>query len=33
MATHTFAQIDEAVEKIAKAFKEIGVTSSVKENI
>ena len=33
MATHTFAQIDEAVEKIAKAFKAVGVTSSVKENI
>jgi 8-amino-7-oxononanoate synthase len=33
MATHTFAQIDEAVEKLAKAFKEVGVTSSVKENI
>ena len=33
MATHTFAQIDEAVEKIAKAFKAVGVTSTVKENI
>ncbi|MDN5286041.1 MAG: serine palmitoyltransferase [Mucilaginibacter sp.] len=33
MATHTFDQIDEAVEKLAKAFKEVGVTSSVKENI
>jgi 8-amino-7-oxononanoate synthase len=33
MATHTFAQIDEAVEKIAKAFKAVGVVSSVKENI
>ena len=32
MATHTFEQIDEAVEKIAKAFKEVGVTS-VKEKI
>lgn len=32
MATHTFAQIDEAVEKLAKAFKEVGVTS-VKEKI
>jgi 8-amino-7-oxononanoate synthase len=32
MATHTFAQIDEAIEKIAKAFKEVGVTS-VKEKI
>ena len=36
MATHTFGQIDEAIEKIAKAFKEVGVTSikeSVKEKI
>ncbi|HEY8930722.1 MAG TPA: pyridoxal phosphate-dependent aminotransferase family protein [Mucilaginibacter sp.] len=33
MATHTFAQIEEAIEKIAKAFKEVGVTSSIKENI
>ncbi|WPV00923.1 pyridoxal phosphate-dependent aminotransferase family protein [Mucilaginibacter sp. cycad4] len=33
MATHTFEQIDEAVEKLAKAFKEVGVTSSVKEKI
>lgn len=32
MATHTFAQIEEAVEKIAKAFKEVGVTA-VKEKI
>ncbi|WP_184542405.1 serine palmitoyltransferase [Mucilaginibacter sp. FT3.2] len=32
MATHTFAQIDEAVEKLAKVFKEVGVTS-VKEKI
>lgn len=32
MATHTFAQIDEAVEKIAKAFKEVGV-ETVKERI
>ncbi|MGN6394020.1 MAG: serine palmitoyltransferase [Mucilaginibacter sp.] len=32
MATHTFAQIEEAVEKIAKAFKEVGVTT-VKEKI
>jgi len=32
MATHTFDQIDEAVEKIAKAFKEVGV-STVKEKI
>ena len=27
MATHTFDQIDEAIEKIAKAFKDVGVTS------
>jgi 8-amino-7-oxononanoate synthase len=27
MATHTFDQIDEAVDKIAKAFKEVGVTT------
>jgi 8-amino-7-oxononanoate synthase len=33
MATHTFGQIDEAVEKIAKAFKEVGVTTSIKEKI
>ena len=32
MATHTFDQIDEAVDKIAKAFKEVGVTT-VKEKI
>jgi len=32
MATHTFDQIDEAVEKIAKAFKEVGV-GAVKEKI
>jgi len=32
MATHTFDQIDEAVEKIAKTFKEVGVTS-IKEKI
>jgi 8-amino-7-oxononanoate synthase len=32
MATHTFDQIDEAVEKLAKVFKEVVVTS-VKENI
>jgi len=32
MATHTFEQIDEAIEKIAKAFKEVGVTS-IKEKI
>src|SRR5471030_957299 len=33
MATHTFDQIDEAVEKIAKAFKECGVGSTIKEKI
>jgi 8-amino-7-oxononanoate synthase len=33
MATHTFDQIDEAVEKIAKAFKECGVVSTIKEKI
>jgi 8-amino-7-oxononanoate synthase len=27
MATHTFEQIEEAIEKIAKAFKEVGVLS------
>jgi 8-amino-7-oxononanoate synthase len=32
MATHTFSQIDEAVEKIAKSFKKVGV-STVKEKI
>lgn len=32
MATHTFAQIEEAVEKLARVFKEVGVTS-VKEKI
>src|SRR6201996_2409167 len=32
MATHTFEQIDEAVEKIAHAFKTVGVTT-VKERI
>jgi len=32
MATHTFDQIDEAIEKIAKAFKDVGVTT-VKEKI
>ena len=32
MATHSFEQIDEAIEKIAKAFKEVGVTS-IKEKI
>jgi 8-amino-7-oxononanoate synthase len=33
MATHTFEQIDEAIEKISKAFKEAGVATSVKEKI
>jgi len=33
MATHTFEQIEEAIEKIAKAFKEVGVTTAVKEKI
>ena len=28
MATHTFEQVDEAIEKITKAFKEIGVIAS-----
>ena len=32
MATHSFDQIDESIEKIAKAFKDVGVTS-VKEKI
>src|SRR5476651_2595324 len=32
MATHTFVQIDEAIEKIIKAFKEVDVTA-VKEKI
>ena len=32
MASHTFDQIDEAVEKITKVCKEVGVTS-IKENI
>src|SRR6195952_5586755 len=32
MATHTFEQIDEAVEKIIKAFKDVGVIT-VKEKI
>lgn len=32
MATHTFAQIDEAVDKMTKAFKEAGVTT-IKEKI
>ncbi|HEY4326108.1 MAG TPA: pyridoxal phosphate-dependent aminotransferase family protein [Mucilaginibacter sp.] len=33
MAAHTFSQIDEAVDKMAKAFKEVGVATSVKEKI
>jgi 8-amino-7-oxononanoate synthase len=33
MATHTFAQIEEAIEKIAKAFKDVGVVSTIKEKI
>jgi 8-amino-7-oxononanoate synthase len=33
MATHSFEQIDEAVEKIARAFKAVGVISTVKEKI
>src|ERR1700709_336483 len=32
MATHTFEQIDEAIEKITKAFKDVGVVM-IKENI
>lgn len=32
MATHTFEQIEEAIEKIIKAFKDVGVTT-VKERI
>ncbi|OCX52822.1 8-amino-7-oxononanoate synthase [Mucilaginibacter sp. PPCGB 2223] len=32
MATHTFSQIEEAIEKISKAFKQVGVTS-IKEKI
>ena len=32
MATHTFAQIEEAIDKITKAFKEAGVTT-IKEKI
>lgn len=32
MATHTFSQIEEAIEKISKAFKDVGVIT-VKENI
>ena len=33
MATHTFEQIEEAIDKISKAFKEAGVVSSIKEKI
>ncbi len=33
MATHTFDQIDEAVDKIARAFKDVGVPMGVKERI
>src|SRR6202789_644043 len=33
MATHTFAQIEEAIEKISRAFKDVGVTTAVKEKI
>jgi 8-amino-7-oxononanoate synthase len=33
MATHTFSQIDEAVDKLSRAFKKLDVASSVKENI
>jgi len=33
MATHTFAQIDEAIEKITRAFKDVGVMANVKERI
>jgi 8-amino-7-oxononanoate synthase len=32
MAPHTFSQIDEAVDKLSKAFKEVGVTT-IKEKI
>ena len=32
MATHTFEQIEEAIEKITRAFKDVGVTS-IKEKI
>jgi hypothetical protein len=32
MATHTFAQIDEAIDKISKVFKAVGV-NTVKEGI
>jgi len=33
MATHSFGQIEEAVEKIAKSFKDVGVPLFVKEKI
>jgi len=33
MATHTFEQIDEAIDKISRAFKEVGVVSAIKEKI
>ncbi|NCD72042.1 serine palmitoyltransferase [Mucilaginibacter agri] len=33
MATHTFSQIDEAIEKISKACKEVGVFNTVNEKI
>jgi 8-amino-7-oxononanoate synthase len=33
MAPHTFAQIDEAVEKLAKAFKQADVQTAAKEKI
>lgn len=33
MATHTFEQIEEAVDKLSKAFKEVGVTSTINERI
>jgi 7-keto-8-aminopelargonate synthetase-like enzyme len=33
MATHTFSQIEEAVDKLSKAFKEIGVFNTIKEKI
>jgi hypothetical protein len=33
MATHTFEQIEEAVDKITRAFKDVGVVMGVKERI
>jgi hypothetical protein len=33
MATHNFSQIDEAVDKLSKAFKQLGVINRVKEKI